>query len=197
MSGRLIFVRHGESEGNALRTFTRTHHAPLTAKGEDQARQAGELIRSRFSPARLVSSPYRRAHQTAQIIAEALGAGTAPPIVEIEEELREQSMGALHGQPYDAALSSPGFDRLPRWEWRPPGGETLIEVQARALPAALRILRAHPSSEVVLVSHNGTIHSLWAHFAGSWESARGIPNAALLILPHDGEKPGEPELIAP
>ncbi|MFQ5515681.1 MAG: histidine phosphatase family protein [Myxococcota bacterium] len=192
MKGQLILLRHGESLGNATRRFTRTHHAPLTPKGEAQARAAGERIRSGFRPVSVISSPYRRARQTAAIVAEMLGLGAA---LEIETELREQSMGDLHGQPYEAALSSPGFDRLPRWEWRPPGGETLIDVQARAVPAILGIAARHPASPVVIVSHAGTIQSVWAHSAGSWKRARGVPNAGLLIVPHDGLRLGPPTLL--
>ncbi len=192
MPARLICVRHAESEGNAARSFTRTNHAPLTARGETQARRAAERIRARFAPRCVIASPYRRAHDTARIIATALRTSC-----EIEHELREQFMGGLHGQPYEAALASPGWKELPRWEWRPPGGgETLLEVQARALPAVRRIARAHPADDVVLVSHAGTLHSLWAHAAGGWEHTHGIPNGGLLVIPHDGERFHAAELLA-
>ena len=69
--GSLIWVRHGESLGNAVQRFTRTHHAPLTALGQEQARRTGALIQKRFEPVRLISSPYRRAQMTAEIIGEA------------------------------------------------------------------------------------------------------------------------------
>ena len=90
MCARLILVRHGESQGNATLTFTRNPDSPLTTAGEDQARRSAGLIQAGFRPARLISSPYQRATQTARIIGKALDLP-----VEIENDLREQSMGDL------------------------------------------------------------------------------------------------------
>ena len=70
--GRLLLVRHGESEGNALRRFTDSELVPLTQRGREQAERAAALLRARFAPARIVSSPFTRAQQTAEIIASAL-----------------------------------------------------------------------------------------------------------------------------
>ena len=50
---RLVLVRHGESEGNRDRLFTRTPAVPLTELGREQAQRAGEVIRDRFAPTRL------------------------------------------------------------------------------------------------------------------------------------------------
>jgi probable phosphoglycerate mutase len=189
MTGRLILVRHGESEGNATLTFTRSPEAPLTVAGENQARRSARLIQADFRPTCLISSPYRRAMQTAEIIGELLDLPLS-----IEDDLREQSMGELRGQPYQEALDSHDFQSLPRWKWRPPNGETLIEVQARALPAVLRIAQSSPDSDVVLVSHGGTIRALWAHAAGGWEETHTVANGSLLVIPHDGESLGRPDL---
>ena len=95
---------------------------------------------------------------------------------------------------HNRLLDSPGFRSLPRWEWRPPNGESLIEVQARALPAVLRIAQSSPDSDVVVVSHGGTVRALWAHAAGGWEETRTIPNGSLLVIPHDGTSLGKPDL---
>ena len=188
--GRLLLVRHGESAANALRRFTESERNPLSPVGREQAARTAALLRARFAPVRIVSSPFTRAQQTAEIIASAL----ALPI-ELEPAFREQFLGELHGQPFDAALRAPGYESHSRWEWRPPGGETLIEVQTRAVPALLGVARASVGVDVVVTSHAGTIQSLWAHVEGSWEGVPPIPNCSVVLLPHDGTELGEPELL--
>ena len=190
--GRLLLVRHGESEGNALRRFTESDLVPLTPAGREQAERAAAFLRARFAPVRVVSSPFTRARQTAEIIASAL----AVP-VELEAALREQFLGALHGQSYDAAPATPGYESLARWEWRPPGGETLLEVQARAVPALLAIARASLGRDVVVTSHAGTIQAVWAHVEGGWQDVPYVPNGSVVVVEHDGAELGEPELLLP
>lgn len=190
--GRLLLVRHGESEGNALRRFTDSDRVPLTSAGREQAARAAAFLRTRFEPARIVSSPFTRAWQTAEIIAASL----ALP-VEVEPDLREQYLGVLHGQPYDAALSTPGYDTLSHWDWRPPDGETLAEVRIRAARVIASIARASSGRDVVAVSHAGTIQSVWAEVEGSWESVPAIPNGAIVRIDHDAAGFGEPSLLEP
>lgn len=190
--GRILLVRHGESEGNLARRFTESDHVPLTDLGREQASRAAAILRAQFAPAQIVSSPFTRARQTAEIIASAL---SLP--IEIEPDLREQFLGDLHGQAYDAALKTPGFDSLPRWEWRPPAGETLVEVQTRAVFALLRIARASIGRDVVVTSHAGTIQACWAHVDGEWSAVPHIPNCGVVAIEHDGAEFGEPELLPP
>jgi broad specificity phosphatase PhoE len=190
MTGRVILVRHGESVGNASRRFTVTDEAELTDLGRAQARTTAGVLQTRFAPTRLVASPFRRARDTAEVIATYLGL-----TVEVEVGVREQYFGELRGQPYEAALETPGFDTVARWEWRPPGGETLLEVQERALPTIERLVREHPEEHTVVVCHGGTIFALWSHVIGAWEKASAIGNCDLLVFPHDGDRCGAPELI--
>lgn len=190
MGGRLILVRHAESEGNATRTFTSSPEVPLTEHGREQARRTGALLRERFRPVRLVSSPYRRALQTAELIGERIGLR-----IEIEGAVREQHFGELAGRPYEASADTPGFGELPRWEWRPPGGETLTEVRARAAPVLARLAREHVGEEIVVVTHGGTILALWAHLIDSWEEARSVGNADVCLVPHDGRRLGAPTVM--
>ena len=70
--GKLIMVRHGESEGNRERRFTTTPDAPLTDLGREQAAQAGRRIARLFHPQLVITSPYARARETGEIIAAAL-----------------------------------------------------------------------------------------------------------------------------
>jgi broad specificity phosphatase PhoE len=72
---RALFLRHGESVHNAARSGEPAAHSEsdkLTEKGVEQARAAGAGLRG-LGVTRLMSSPLRRARETAQAVGEALG----------------------------------------------------------------------------------------------------------------------------
>ena len=174
---RLILVRHGESEGNRDRTFTQSSEVPLTHLGRQQAETAAAEIRKRHAPRRVISSPYRRAHQTAEIIATAIGLE-----VEFESDLREQSFGIFAGQPYDSLLADAAYHDGPRWGWRPEGGESLIDVAARVIPAVERIADHAGDEEIVVVSHGGVMLAICAHARGGWDGVAVSPNCGIVLL---------------
>ena len=182
--GRLLLIRHGESEGNRERVFTRHPEVPLTEQGRVQARAAAERVRHEgFAPSAIVTSPYRRALDTARIVAEALALPVAT-----EADLRERHWGDLTGRPYGEARRGPGYDPQRYWEWRPPGrlGETLDEVRRRAGAAVDRIAARAPAADVVVVSHGGVMTALWYHVTGEWRPGRVVDNAAIVVAEHDG-----------
>ena len=176
---RFILVRHGESEGNRDRLFTHTPDVPLTGTGREQARAAAALIAGRYQPTRLVASPFLRAWQTAEVLAEVLQL-----TVETDPAFREQSFGRLAGEPYEALLVDPTYHSTPRWEWRPPGGESLLDVLARVSPAFEQLAQAGDGRDIVLVSHGGVMLALWAYLAGGWEDARMTPNGGIVVVEH-------------
>jgi broad specificity phosphatase PhoE len=176
--GRLILVRHGESEGNRDRVFTLTPDVPITARGAEQARSSAQVILDRYRPVHVVSSPYVRARQTAAIIAEVLGLGTD---VEIVPDLRERSYGDLAGASYDTPR--PDFDPGRYWEWCPPGGETLEAVANRVGVVIDALARAWPADDVVVVSHGGVMLALHKHVQGAWGAPRQVtPNAGIVVV---------------
>ncbi len=178
-AGRLILVRHGESEGNRDRTFTQSADVALTAYGREQARAAAGRIAKRYRPARVVASPFARARQTAEIIADACGQS-----VEVDAALREQSFGIFAGQPYDALLGDAAYHEGPRWNWRPQGGESLIDVYKRVVPAFDRIACAGAAQDIVVVSHGGVMVALCAYVTGSWDGLAVTPNAGIVVVEH-------------
>lgn len=179
--GRLLLVRHAESEGNRAACFTPHPEIPITPEGREQARAAAARLRGGFAPAAVVASPYLRARQTALIVADAL----ALPGVGVEHDLRERSYGEFAGLPY--STPRPGFDRERYWEWRPPGGETLVEVAQRAGAALDRIAARAEGRDVVVVSHGAVMLALVRHVTGAWGPSRVVPNVGLLVAHHDGD----------
>jgi len=178
--GRLVLIRHGESEGNRDRIFTHTPEVPLTDAGHAQVRAAAEWVAARYRPVAVVSSPFLRARQTAAILAERLALA-----VRVEEELREQSFGELAGQPYAALRDSSDYDLARYWLWRPPGGETLLEVAARAGAALDRVAAGAAGNDVVVVSHGGVMMALWRHVTGEWRMGKVARNAGLVVVEHE------------
>jgi broad specificity phosphatase PhoE len=188
----LILIRHGQSRGNAERRFTRGPDEPLTDLGREEARVAGHWVAARYAPVALYASPFVRAHETARLIGEPLGL-----VPEIVEDLREQFFGELHGRPYDEFRASAEANAVPRWERRPPGGETLLEVARRAGPALDAIAHRHAGQPVVVVSHGGVMAALRGHAARDLVSEPAVArNAAGFLLSHDGAAYGPPEDLA-
>jgi len=189
--GRLILVRHGESEGNRDRIFTTTPaELALTDLGRTQAADAAVKIGTRFAPELVISSPYLRARHTAEIIA----AGLELPL-KIEPHLHEREMGDLKGQPYDAVLRDQAYDPERRWLWTPPGGESFDDVKRRAAPVIDRLAREHPGKELVIVSHGGVMLSLWAHVTGSWEDAIIPGNCEVIVIEHAAGRYHPPKVV--
>jgi broad specificity phosphatase PhoE len=177
--GRLVLIRHGESEGNRDRVFTLTPDVPLTERGHVQVRAAAEWLATRFRPAAVVSSPFRRTRQTAAIIADHLGLP-----VRVEDDLRERSYGDLAGKPYGTAFEA-DYDPAAYWLWCPPGGgETLVEVGTRAGRVLERIAAEAPGDDVVVVSHGAVMMALWQHVTGEWRTGGVARNAGIVLVEH-------------
>ncbi|HEY6394576.1 MAG TPA: histidine phosphatase family protein, partial [Candidatus Binataceae bacterium] len=147
-------------------------------------------IRDQFRPKLVIASPYKRAHDTGLIIASELGIP-----LEIEEAIREQSLGQLAGQSYDVVLKDPTFDPDRSWLWRPPGGESHEDVLKRVAPALDRIARIYAHAEVVVVSHGGVMRSLWAHVTGKWEGAHIPANCGIVLIEHEQGSYKHPRVV--
>jgi broad specificity phosphatase PhoE len=175
--GRLLLIRHGESAGNRDRRFTPHPGVSLTDAGRGQVEAVARWIAGRYAPRAIVSSPYARARETADILGIRLNLE-----VTVEPDLRERSYGALAGQLYETPR--PGYDPSSYWTWQPPGGESLEEVLTRAGATLDRLAVAGGVDDVVLVSHGAVMLALWRHVTGTWGEPRVVPNGGLLEVEH-------------
>jgi broad specificity phosphatase PhoE len=126
---QLLFVRHGETAWNEAGRYQGRSDPPLSPKGEAQARHLGLSLRDK-AIGMIVSSPLRRAHETALAIGESAGLPVAR-----DERLAELGFGAWEG------LTQPEVKQrwpelLRQWKRCPqdvgfPGGESLILAQQR------------------------------------------------------------------
>ncbi len=188
--GKLIMVRHGESEGNAIRRFTTSGEAKITDLGRRQALEAAVRIKLKFQPILLIASTFARARETGLIIAAELGIP-----IEYEERFREQSLGDLAGKPYDSIANDPTFDPKRSWVWRAPNGESHEDVLKRVAPVLDAVAKKYPDDEIVIVSHGGVMRAVWAHVTGKWEDAHVPPNCGIFVIEHHGGRYRTPEVM--
>jgi probable phosphoglycerate mutase len=151
---RILLIRHGETEWNRIRRFQGRCDIPLNEKGKDQARALALAVRDEPLVA-IHSSPLTRALEMAQAIRI-----FHPDVPLIEEEgLLEMDLGDFDGM--DAQQWFAEYEDFRNaWIENPatikmPGGESLQEVQQRAVDTLERILQGYPAESTLLVSsHN-------------------------------------------
>ncbi len=156
----ILLIRHGETDWNRTGQIMGDHPVPLNQAGRHQAQRVATLLHSRSITA-LYCSPVERATETARYIGEAMGLP-----VTIARGLTEIGVGEWQGRFWkdlgDDPMRAQYYARPD--EARPPGGETLREVQRRAI-AVLDEVR-NPRGPVAVVSHADVIRTIIAHFLG-------------------------------
>ncbi len=144
-------VRHGETDWNRLHRFMGQQDIPLNAAGLRQAADLADALRGLHFDA-IFSSDLQRARQTAEVLADALH---LPRCLDVR--LREVHLGSWQGETHadiQARFPAQWAERYADpLNFRPPGGETVAEMAARAYPAVDEIAAACPDSRVLLVSH--------------------------------------------
>lgn len=160
MSERLlVLVRHGQSEWNLKNLFTGWKDVDLTETGVTEARAAGKKLKARnlkFDVA--FTSDLKRAQRTLDLILEEMGQ-TGIPITR-DRALNERDYGDLVGLNKDDARKKWGEEQVLQWrrsyDIAPPGGESLKDTVARALPFFVQeILPRVLRGERTLVSAHG------------------------------------------
>jgi 2,3-bisphosphoglycerate-dependent phosphoglycerate mutase len=160
MSDRLlVLVRHGQSEWNLKNLFTGWKDVDLTEQGIAEARAAGRKLKAQgigFDVA--YTSALKRAQRTLDLILEEMGQ-TGIPIVR-DQALNERDYGDLVGLNKDDARKKWGEEQVHIWrrsyDVPPPGGESLKDTVARALPYFVQeILPRVLRGERVLISAHG------------------------------------------
>lgn len=175
----LVLVRHGESEANVADARARAAHAEvldLTARDADvqlsplgrrQAAAVGGWFatgeQAPGTPQVVLCSPYARALSTARgIVGAARAAGLDVPDPYTDERLRERDLGWWDGLtgagvrarfPEEAARR----ERLGKFYYRPPGGESWCDVALRVRSFLRDLRHDHPGARVLVVSHQAVI----------------------------------------
>ena len=135
---KLILVRHGESQWNLENRFTGWVDVPLSPKGEEEARIAGEHLRD-FPIDKVYTSVLQRAINTSKIALAAAGKSEDLP-TQRNEALNERHYGDLQGLNKAETAEQYGDEQVKIWrrsyDVPPPGerGESLKDTAARTLP---------------------------------------------------------------
>ena len=161
----LVLVRHGQSEWNLKNLFTGWKDVDLTEAGIAEARAAGRKLKAQglgFDVA--YTSALKRAQRTLDLILEEMGQ-TCIPIVR-DQALNERDYGDLVGLNKDDARKKWGEEQVLIWrrsyDVPPPGGESLKDTVARALPYFVqeilpRVLRG---DRVLISAHGNSLRAL-------------------------------------
>ncbi len=184
----LLLVRHGVTDWNLAGRWQGHSDTPLNERGREQAR---ELAKQLDGVDVVYSSDLERARETAEILAEELGAE-----VHLDRRLRERGFGAWEG------LTSDEIERRfaeghRRWK----AGEGFGAEDAEAFDAfAARVqafladaLRLHPEETVLVIAHGGSIRVIHALATGLdyVRDHRSIPAVANCVVARYAARDGK------
>jgi 2,3-bisphosphoglycerate-dependent phosphoglycerate mutase len=160
---RLVLLRHGESQWNLENRFTGWVDVPLSPRGVQEAKNAGDKLRS-FTFDRAFTSVLVRANDTLRLALEAIGQTKIP--IEKDKALNERMYGELQGLNKAETAKKYGDDQVKIWrrsfEIRPPGGESLKDTADRVLPYyEMKIKPCLLKGETILIAaHGNSIRAL-------------------------------------
>lgn len=144
-----FLVRHGETDWNKENRILGDTDMPLNETGIEQAETTADFLKNKHVDL-IVSSDLERARKTAEIIAKATGAEMI-----LDKSLREIHCGILEGmfipevnEKYGGFLDRP---------YKELGGETLEEVEERAMEALRNHRKDYEHKNVVIVSHGALL----------------------------------------
>jgi probable phosphomutase (TIGR03848 family) len=155
-------VRHGVTSHTGHRLSGRTRGVHLTDEGTGQAqRAAGYLTEVPFEA--IYSSPIDRCRETAQEIARGRGMR-----VRVRPGLVETEYGRWTNRSFKSLERVRSWEVVRRWPSvvRFPEGESLLEVQERAVEEIETLRREHPRGRVCCVSHSDAIKLILTHYLG-------------------------------
>jgi len=160
---KLYFVRHGETDWNAIRRYQGQTDVPLNDKGRSQAARNGRALRERIDASAdvdFVASPLLRAAETMSILRREMG--LEPGAFRTDDRLMEIHFGHWEGRIWDVLDTEDPEHFLARkadpFHWRPIGGESYSDLAARVLSWIQSIER-----DTVAVSHGGVSRVVRGH----------------------------------
>ncbi|HSX40167.1 MAG TPA: 2,3-diphosphoglycerate-dependent phosphoglycerate mutase [Candidatus Saccharimonadales bacterium] len=155
--GKLILVRHGQSQWNAKNIWTGLTDIPLSEKGREEAKQAAKSLQNLQIDTAYTSS-LSRAQETLDIILQSLGKSNIPVVK--NAALNERDYGDYTGKnklEIKEQVGDEEFFKIRRgWNTPIPHGETLKDVYDRVVPYfEEEILPKLKKGETILVTAHG------------------------------------------
>jgi len=196
MQRKLLLIRHGQATFNVEHRLPgQLPDIPLTEEGRRQAQRTGEALAG-LPISLILSSPLERARETAAQIAQARDIP-----IQLDPDLMDTDVGKWAGMNYNELSKNDS-------EWQryvrnmlaaPPGVETGLDVQTRAVRATERARRSPDQGEyVALVAHADVIKFIIAYYTGMTHQCvhfLSIDNASVTMLVFD-EHEHPPAVVA-
>ncbi|ALI98304.1 histidine phosphatase family protein [Rufibacter tibetensis] len=159
---KLLLIRHATTNSVGKRLSGRTPGVLLNEEGEAQARQLAQRL-SHLPISAIYSSPLERTRQTADFLAQAQGLQTS-----IDEAFLELNFGDWTNLVFEELSGNAEFQRFNTFRsfTRIPGGEMMLEAQARFMAGLQKLCAKHPHETVAVVSHSDLIKAAVAYYAG-------------------------------
>jgi 2,3-bisphosphoglycerate-dependent phosphoglycerate mutase len=168
---KLILLRHGQSQWNLENRFTGWQDVPLTEKGEEEAKKAGELIKKHnISIDRVFSSILERANRTAEIAIKQSELNNLLEnnkiIMTCSEKLNERDYGDLVGLNKQETADKFGKDQVHIWrrsyDTPPPNGESLKDVVERVSPYFKENIKPliDKSENILIAAHGNSLRAM-------------------------------------
>ncbi|MEW8982758.1 MAG: histidine phosphatase family protein [Bacillus anthracis] len=150
----IYFVRHAHS------TYTKEERErPLSEKGHCDAENVTSLLKDKHIDV-VISSPYKRAIQTVQGIA-----NTYHVSIEIEEDLRERLLSSEPVADFNDAIENVWED----WSFAYEGGESNDVAQRRAVICMQNILKKYEDKNIVIGTHGNIMVLLMNYFDSKYD----------------------------
>ncbi len=186
---RIIFLRHGQSEGNLRGEFIGQGNAPLTEKGHAQAKAAAEYLKNEKIDL-FYASDLKRAFDTGKHVADWFGMEIIP-----EKELREIEAGSWEGKPFEELARENEDFKL----WlsdigasRATDGESVKELYDRVNAFVDTLTEKHKGKTILCATHATPIRAILCKAKGlSAKDMQKIPwtaNASVTIIDYFGDE---------
>lgn len=172
---KFLLIRHAEYPLIGRTLVGRDDGIRLSDTGREQARALAQSLLNEPLVC-IQSSPRLRCLETAEALAEAFDL----PVL-VENALDEVDFGRWNGLDFAALETDPDWHvwNSDRGRARAPGGETMIEAQARILSHVERTTRRYRSGTVAMITHAEIIRAAWLHHTGEpldqWHSVAVAP----------------------
>lgn len=162
MTTTVFLVRHGSHDRLGKVLCGRMDGVSLSEQGRNEAEAVGRRLEGEGLSA-VYASPLARTLETAEPIA---GRCRAP--LHVDDDLLEIDFGDWTGKSFEALHADPAWAtwNFARSLARPPGGESVPDVQARLTRWLDRVRGRHPDARIAAVTHADVIKALAAHALG-------------------------------
>jgi broad specificity phosphatase PhoE len=164
---RLLLIRHGTTAATGHVLYGRSAGISLNKDGREQASVTAQLLAHRYKLAEIVCSPLERARETAEIIAQR----QEDLRITVDDRITEIEFGDWTGKSFEELNHLKAWQEYNRTRslHHPPNGESMLEVQSRALRSVENVIARHSSTHdptVAMITHGDIVRGLLLYLLG-------------------------------